>query len=282
MQKHTAFASHSSPYAATRLCTFAYSPIATFPTMSLRIGLLGYGKMGRAIDALAARQDVQIVWRIGRAERPQLDGALLRQADVVIEFSRPEAAWENVGACLEQGVPVVSGTTGWLDQLPQARQLCQEKNGALLWASNFSIGVNLFFALNRYLAVLMQSRPEYGAAVTEIHHIHKLDAPSGTALTLVHDLMAEVERITEYTLQPPLFTLALPPSTLPITAIREGEVPGTHLIRWSSEVDDITIEHRAHSRTGFAAGALLAARWLADKRGVFSMADVLGLGSAGH
>lgn len=246
------------------------------PTPLTRIGLLGYGKMGRAIDSIAAQHGAHIVWRIGRADRATLTPALLREAEVVIEFSRPEAAIGNVLYCLEQGVPVVSGTTGWLEQLPQAERRCAELGGALLWASNFSVGVNLFFALNRYLAQLMDGRPEYAPSATEIHHIHKLDAPSGTALSLVQDVLAQVGRLTDYRLiSHPEQTL--PPHTLPISAIREGEVPGTHLMRWASEVDDICIEHRAHSRMGFAAGALLAARWLAGRRGVFRMADVLGL-----
>jgi len=166
-----------------------------------RIGLLGYGKMGRAIDSLAAEHGVEIAWRIGHHNRSDLTDNLLRQADVVIEFSRPEAAFDNVKFCLENGTPVVSGTTGWLEHLPQAEKLCRDTGGAMLWASNFSVGVNLFFALNRYLSQLMDARPEYAPSATEIHHIHKLDAPSGTALTLVNELIAQVERIAGYELQ---------------------------------------------------------------------------------
>ena len=252
----------------------------------IKIGLLGYGKMGRAIESIAADHLTEIVWRIGRDNRSDLSPALLQQADVVIEFSRPEAAFGNVQFCLENGLPVVSGTTGWSDQLPEAEQLCLEKGSAMLWASNFSVGVNLFFALNRYLAQLMNERAEYNPSATEIHHIHKLDAPSGTALTLVNELIAQVERITGYTMKSPdnqqPTTNNQQPTTdnqqlIPITAIREGEVPGTHLMRWFSPVDEITIEHRAHSRMGFASGAVLAAKWLVGKRGVFSMRDVLNL-----
>ena len=239
----------------------------------MKIGLLGYGKMGQAIEQIALAQGMAIAWRITRDNRDSLDETLLRQADVVIEFSRPEAAYDNIMQCLQAGVPVVCGTTGWNEQLSKARAYCLEHKGALLWASNFSVGVNLFFALNRYLAQLMQERPEYRPALTEIHHIHKLDAPSGTALTLVNELITNHPRTGGWVLSP-----APPgPDKLPVTAIREGEVPGTHMVQWSSEVDEITIEHRAHSRVGFASGAVLAAQWLYGKTGYFGMSDVLGL-----
>ena len=241
----------------------------------LKTGLLGYGKMGRAIESLASENGIEIVWKIDRDNRAEITSEFLRQADVVIEFTRPEAAFDNVMLCLDAGVPVVSGTTGWLDRLPEAQAFCREQQGALLWASNFSVGVNLFFALNARLAEMMQERPEYAPALTEIHHIHKLDAPSGTAVTLLNDLLARTERFSDWELVP----ASLPPDTIPVTAIREGEVPGTHIVRWTSPVDEIVIEHRAHSRTGFAIGAILAAKWLAGKNGVFSMTDVLGLGN---
>ena len=252
---------------------------STFNHPPTRIGLLGYGKMGRVIDSIATEHDVEIAWRIDHSNRADLSPTLLRQADVVIEFSRPEAAFDNVKFCLENGIPVVSGTTGWLEYLPEAEKLCLATGGAMLWASNFSVGVNLFFALNRYLAGLMDDRPEYTPSATEIHHIHKLDAPSGTALTLVNELIAQVERISGYELNPSDNQQLTTDNRqlIPITAIREGEAPGTHIIRWGSAVDEISIEHRAHSRTGFASGAVLAAKWLVGKRGVFSMRDVLGI-----
>lgn len=240
----------------------------------MKIGLLGYGKMGRAIEQIALDKGHQIAWRISRSNQQELTPELLRQADVAIEFTRPDAAFEHVMFCLKNGVPVVSGTTGWLDKMPEARDYCVQNKGALLWASNFSVGVNLFFALNRYLARLMEERPEYRASATEIHHIHKLDAPSGTALTLVQDMIAGVGRLEGWALS----GQADDPATVPIHAIREGEVPGTHRIRWSGPVDEITIEHRAHSRAGFAAGAVLAAEWLLGKTGMFGMKDVLGIG----
>jgi len=237
----------------------------------MKIGLFGYGKMGRAIETIAQEQGHEIVWRIGRDNRDDAAPALLRQADVAIEFSRPDAAYANVMACLEAGVPVVSGTTGWPEELADAEAWCTRHKGALIWASNFSVGVNLFFALNRYLAQLLDARPEYRPSLTEIHHIYKLDAPSGTARTLAQDLLALSQRLHDWRLSP----APAGATDLPITSVREGEVPGTHTVRWNSPVDEITIEHQAHSRTGFAAGAVLAAQWLIGKTGVYRMEDVL-------
>ncbi len=239
----------------------------------LKIGLFGYGKMGRAIENIAQEQGHTIAWRITINNRAEVTPALLQQADVAIEFSQPEAAFENVLSCLQAGVPVVSGTTGWAEHLPDAQQFCRDKNGAFLWASNFSVGVNLFFAVNRYLARLLDERPEYSPAITETHHIHKLDAPSGTALTMVNDLILMMSRTSGWALSP----IAPNPGEVAVTAIREGEVPGTHSIVWTGPSDEIRLEHRAHSRTGFAAGAVLAAQWLVGKQGVFSMNDVLGI-----
>lgn len=237
----------------------------------MKIGLFGYGKMGQAIETIAQHSGIEIAWRIRRNDTPS--PKLLRSADVAIEFSMPEAALDNVMLCLRAGLPVVSGTTGWSDQLPEARRFCLEQGGAMIWASNFSVGVNLFFALNRRLAELMAQRPEYAASLTETHHIHKLDAPSGTALSLVNDLIALSKRYEGWSLEP----TPAAEHEVPITAIRTGEVPGTHLLRWKSAVDEISIEHKAHSRQGFAAGAVLAAQWLVGKQGVFGMDEVLGL-----
>ena len=175
--------------------------------------------------------------------------------------------------CLKAGVPVVCGTTGWLGRLDNAKIWCREHDGAFLWASNFSVGVNLLFAVNRYLTRLMDQRPEYEPAITEIHHIHKLDAPSGTAISLANELVNELDRKNGWKLYP----APTAEDELQITSVREGEAPGTHVVRWSSPIDDLTLEHRAHNRTGFAAGAVLAAEWLKDKKGVYSMQDVLGL-----
>lgn len=233
--------------------------------------------MGKAIEQIAATQPVEIVWRIRRENLDQRTPDFLRTADVVIEFSRPEAAFDNVMACLDAGVPVVSGTTGWTDRLRDAEESCRSLNGAMIWASNFSIGVNLFFALNRYLARLMTPHPEYRAELTEIHHIHKLDAPSGTAVSLARDIISQSEQYDGYQLVDSHNTGKAPTRALPIHAVREGEVPGTHQICWNSPIDDIRIEHRAHSRAGFAWGALSAAMWLTGKKGVYTMSDVLGI-----
>jgi len=243
----------------------------------LKIGLLGYGKMGKAIEQLAENQGIEIVWRISRDNLHERNTDYLRAADVVIEFSRPEAAFENVMACLEAGVPVISGTTGWMDDLPAAQSYCEKNGGALIWASNFSIGVNLFFALNRYLAALMNSRQEYLPSLVETHHIQKLDAPSGTAITLANDLIEAAPRFTDHHLLDGKNDSPLPEGTIPITALRIAEVPGTHQISWKSTIDEISIEHRADSRKGFALGAIAAAKWIAGKQGIFTMNDVLNI-----
>ena len=237
----------------------------------LKIGLFGYGKMGRAIESLAPEHGVEIAWRITQVNRTEVTPELLRQADVVIEFTRPEAAFENVMLCLEASIPVVSGTTGWLEKLPEAQDFCQKNGGALLWASNFSVGVNLFFALNSYLSKLMNERVEYVPSVTEIHHIHKLDAPSGTAITLAEGLIKHLAAKTEWANQSEVAE-----NQISIVSLREGEVPGTHIIHYNSEVDSIEIKHTAHNRQGFALGAVVAAEWLAPRQGVFGMDDLLG------
>lgn len=239
----------------------------------MKIGLFGYGKMGRAIEALALAKGHQIAWRISQENSGDAVPELLRQADVAIEFTRPEAAFKHIKICLEAGVPVVSGTTGWNDRFPEIAAFCEEKNGAFLWASNFSVGVNLFFAVNRFLTRYMDSRPEYSPSIKEIHHIHKLDAPSGTALTLANDIIAGLSRKTHWELNPGESEI----EAIPVVSERTGEVPGVHIIRWESPIDELVLEHRAHSRAGFASGALLAAEWLMGKSGVFGMNDVLGL-----
>jgi 4-hydroxy-tetrahydrodipicolinate reductase len=238
--------------------------------MSIKAGLLGYGKMGQAIDQLAEQFQVEIVWRISSTTRGELSPERLREADVVIEFTRPEAGFEHVKACLEAGVPVVSGTTGWQAKLPEAEALCRQKEGAFLWASNFSVGVNLFFAVNEYLSMWMQRREEYQPHITEIHHIHKLDAPSGTAVSIAEGILQAGERFKGWALDQ-----NIDPTFIPIQAVREGEVPGTHRVQWTGVVDEITIEHKAYSRAGFAAGALVAANWIVGKKGVFTMRNVL-------
>ncbi len=238
----------------------------------MKIGLLGYGKMGREIERLAGSAGDEVVFRISRNNAHTLTPALLRTADVVIEFSRPETAFGHISLCLESGIPVVAGTTGWPDQLEAAKKLCAACNGALFYAANYSIGVHLFFALNRYLARLMAPWPEYRVGMEEIHHIQKLDAPSGTAIVLANDLIHQlpgkqrwVDHLTDET------------NAVGILSRREGQVPGAHIVRYQSRVDTISISHEAHSREGFASGALAAARWIIGKQGYFGMEDLMGL-----
>ena len=232
----------------------------------MNIALLGYGRMGKTIAKIAEDRGHKIVRRIDKDDSFDLDGV-----DVAIDFSIPEAAVANITQCLNSDVPVVSGTTGWLDNYDKMVQLCSDKNGAFLYASNFSVGVNIFFELNKQLAKMMAKLSNYSVSMEETHHIHKLDAPSGTAITLA-------EGIIENTDHNGWLLEKEEEDKVTIRSIREGEVPGTHSIKYTSDVDDITIEHKAHSRQGFALGAVIAAEWIVDKNGVFSMKDVLSLG----
>ena len=232
----------------------------------MNIALLGYGRMGKTIAKIAEDRGHKIVRRIDKDDSFDLDGV-----DVAIDFSIPEAAVANITQCLNSDVPVVSGTTGWLDNYDKMVQLCSDKNGAFLYASNFSVGVNIFFELNKQLAKMMAKLSNYNVSMEETHHIHKLDAPSGTAITLA-------EGIIENTDHNGWLLEKEEEDKVTIRSIREGEVPGTHSIKYTSDVDDITIEHKAHSRQGFALGAVIAAEWIVDKNGVFSMKDVLSLG----
>lgn len=233
----------------------------------MKIALVGYGKMGQIIDEIAQSRGHQVVARLN--ESPTLDN--LNQSDMVIEFSSPESAFENIKFCLENQIPVVCGTTGWLDKKEEIEQICFKHHSAFLYASNFSLGVNLFFALNEKLAELMKPFQEnYSCQLEEIHHIHKLDAPSGTAISLAQGIITNSD----------FETWKLDETNgrqLGIKAIREGEVPGTHSVSYRSEVDEIEIKHQAFNRNGFALGAVIAAEWIQDKKGVFSMKDVLGL-----
>ncbi len=232
----------------------------------MKIGLFGYGKMGKMIDRLAAGRGHQVVARIDGPSDP----VPFDQMDVAIDFSQPEAAAQNISRCLRNGVPVISGTTGWLAEFDQVTELCRAEGGAFLYASNFSLGVNLFFELNRYLARLMSGVPGYSVHMTEIHHTGKKDAPSGTAITLAEGIIAQ----SDYS----AWNLGgEAPGSVPIESQRTGEVPGTHHIAYDSQVDRIEIRHIAHNREGFAQGALMAAEWIVGKTGVFGMKDVLNL-----
>ncbi|MCW5898230.1 MAG: 4-hydroxy-tetrahydrodipicolinate reductase [Flavobacteriales bacterium] len=241
----------------------------------MRIALYGYGKMGRAIEAAAAARGHEVVLRVDSANA----GTAPTDAEVAIEFSAPEQAVANMRLCLAHGVPVVVGTTGWYDQLNAVRALVQEHRGTLLWASNFSIGVNLFFRVNRQLAALMERQPTYAVHIDEVHHTHKKDAPSGTAITLARDIDLRVKRCDGWALvhgtghrersDAPM------PSPIPINSERTGEVPGKHSVTWAGPDDRITITHEAFGRTGFATGAVHAAEWLQGRQGLFTMDDVL-------
>jgi 4-hydroxy-tetrahydrodipicolinate reductase len=242
----------------------------------MKIALLGYGKMGKVIERLATERGHEVIIRAGAGSINQLTASELAKADVAIEFSAPHAAVANMQRCFEAGVPVVTGTTGWLAQLAEVEAVCHAASGSLFYSSNFSLGVNLFFRLNNYLASLMQPHTGYRAEVEEIHHIHKLDAPSGTAITLVNGLQQHFTRQPEtkaYMHHGPDKTAA---AELPVVSIRTDEVPGTHTIRYTSAVDRISITHEAFSREGFALGAVVAAEWLPGRKGIFGMDELLG------
>ncbi|AZI40927.1 4-hydroxy-tetrahydrodipicolinate reductase [Epilithonimonas vandammei] len=232
----------------------------------MKIALVGYGKMGKIIDEISLSRGHEVVARL--KETPNRES--LKDADVVIEFSNPEAAFENIKVCLENKIPVICGTTGWLDKKPEIERIAAEQNSAFLYGSNFSLGVNLFFAINEKLAKLMNNVDEYQCQLEEIHHIHKKDAPSGTAISIAEGII-ENSKYEAWKLD------ETKGKELGIFAIREDEVPGTHSVFYRSEVDEIEIKHTAFNRNGFALGAVIAAEWIVGKQGVFSMKDVLGL-----
>lgn len=238
----------------------------------MNIALFGYGKMGKTIEELALAAGDEIVLRIDIDNRHQITKEQLKAAHVAIEFSRPESAFENIVFCLEAGVPVVAGTTGWLDKMDVVKALCAKHDGAFLYASNFSLGVNIFFALNKHLAHIMKQFPDYHPDLLEIHHTQKLDAPSGTAITLAEGVMAAYPQYKGWVND----LESNDASNLFIESQRITDVPGTHEVNYRSDEDHISIKHIAHNRLGFAKGALLAARWLQDKKGFFGMSDVLG------
>ncbi|MEY4432001.1 MAG: hypothetical protein RLZZ44_131 [Bacteroidota bacterium] len=230
----------------------------------MKIALLGYGKMGKVIERIALERGHEIVLK--KDEFNTYDG--LSNADVAIDFSVPMAAVDNISSCFHANVPVVSGTTGWLDRYDEIIALCQEKKGGFISSSNFSLGVNLFFELNEYLAKIMAPYNSYAVDMEEIHHTQKLDAPSGTAISLAKGVI-ENSKYTNWTLH------EATANEIHIEAKRIADVPGTHTVTYNSEIDSIEIKHTAHNREGFALGAVIAAEWLAGKQGVFSMKDVL-------
>ena len=235
----------------------------------MKIALIGYGKMGKTIEQIALQRGHQIVSIIDINNTADFDSEAFRSADVAIEFTTPATALGNYMRCFEANVPVVSGTTGWLSHLDEVKAKCEQEGKTFFYASNFSVGVNIFFALNRYLAKIMNGFPAYDVRMTDVHHIHKLDAPSGTAITLAEGILDNVERKERWTLE-----TAEQPTDLPIHAIREGEVPGIHEIIYESEADTISIKHDAKSRAGFALGAVIAAEFTAGKKGFLGMNDL--------
>ena len=255
----------------------------------MKIALVGYGKMGHIIEQIAVQRGHTIVSAIDIHNTEEFNSDAFRNADAAIEFTTPATAFDNYQKCFAADVPVVSGTTGWTERLPEIKRQCAEEGKTFFYASNFSIGVNIFFAVNKYLAKLMNNFPEYDVSLTEIHHIHKLDAPSGTGITLAEGILNEIERKKEWRLnekrdiQPLQAEVGTKQSEtvnhedLVIYALREGEVPGIHEVRYESDVDSIKIKHDAKSRAGFALGAVLAAEFTAVKKGFLGMNDLLDL-----
>ncbi len=237
----------------------------------LKIALLGYGKMGKAIEEIALSRGHEIVMRISHENIDKLNTDSITKANVAIEFSSPENAKNNILCCLNAHVPVLSGTTGWLEDLPVVNENCIELDGTFLYASNFSVGVNLFFELNKKLATLMNNYPEYEMKIEEIHHTQKKDAPSGTAITLADQIISQSNIKKSW-----INDESEAPNQLTIISKRIDDVPGTHSVKYSSAIDDIEIIHTAHNRKGFAFGAVLAAEFIANKKGIFTMKDVLG------
>lgn len=237
----------------------------------MKIALIGYGKMGHTIEQIALQRGHTIVCKIDLNEQGSFDSPEFDNADVAIEFTTPASAYDNYLKCFAHHKPVVSGTTGWTDRLDDIKKRCANDGQTFFYASNFSLGVNIFFELNRKLAQLMNPFPDYDVTLTETHHIHKLDAPSGTAISLAEGAIANLDRKQSWTLAP-----EQRPDALQITAIREGEVPGIHTVRYNSENDYIEITHSAYSRRGFAFGAVLAAEFTAQHKGFLGMKDMLG------
>ena len=238
----------------------------------MNIALIGYGKMGKAIETIALEKGHQIVLKIDINNAADFNKENISKADVAIEFTGPHSAFDNVMKCLELGIPVVCGSTGWLDKWDEAKSYCNKQQGSLLYASNYSIGVNLFFEINKYVAQLMSNHPDYDVIMEEIHHTQKKDAPSGTAITLAEQVLSFIKQKKQWINEP-----AINATDLEIVSKRIDPAPGTHTIKYTSSVDDIEIIHTAHNRIGFAGGAVLAAAYLQHKKGIYRMKDVLGL-----
>jgi len=242
----------------------------------MKIALIGYGKMGQIIERFAIERGHEIVLKIGTANLDEFTSSNLRKADVAIDFSKPDSAIKNIHTCFDANVPVVVGTTGWYGQLQEIKDECMSRNNTLLYGSNFSIGVNLFFHINEVLAKMMNNYPAYDVQVEEIHHTQKLDSPSGTAMTIAEEIIENIDRKKEWIneLDSDPNVEVIKPEQLLIASQRIENIPGTHTVIYSSEVDEIEIRHTAHNRAGFALGAIVAAEWLQDKQGFYNIADI--------
>ena len=238
----------------------------------MKIAIIGYGKMGKAIEEIAISKGHEIVLKIDLSNTSDFTKENVQKANVAIEFTGPDTAFENISSCFEWGVPVISGSTGWLANFEKAKKLCEEKKGCLIYASNFSIGVNLFFEINKQVAALMEPYENYDVSMTETHHTEKKDAPSGTAISLAEQILAKIGRKNKWVNE-----ASNEASDLIIRSERIDPAPGTHTVTYASPIDSIEITHTAHTRKGFAGGAVLAAEFANQKMGIFTMKDVLGL-----
>jgi 4-hydroxy-tetrahydrodipicolinate reductase len=237
----------------------------------MKIAIVGYGRMGREIEKIALERGHAIGWRISSGSVDKVDD--VKNVDVAIEFTRPDAAFNNIKSLLLNGIPVISGTTGWNRQFHELKTIVEQANSTFLPSSNFSIGVNIFFEINKKLATIMNQFDDYDVSVDEIHHVKKLDAPSGTAVTIAEQIIENINRKYNWKLTEDNNTGSH--HDLAVTSIRKGDVPGTHKVKYSSSIDDIEIIHQAHNRIGFAKGAVLAAEWIREKKGFLTMADFL-------
>jgi len=236
----------------------------------MKIAILGYGRMGKTIEKIALERNHEIVYKTSE----KINTEELKKAEVAIDFSIPDAAFENITTCFKNNIPVICGTTGWLKRYEEAAKICNEEKSAFIYASNFSLGVNVFFQLNKNLAQLMRKFEDYKVSVEEIHHTKKLDKPSGTAMTLTEQILENSDYKNWQLVEG---EEKIPSAEIPVIAKREEDVKGTHSIKYASAIDDIEIKHTAHSREGFGLGAVIAAEWLQNKKGVYTMKDVLGL-----
>lgn len=242
---------------------------------SLKIALLGYGKMGKEIEQMAIESGHRIFLIIDDKNDWEQKGHELAKADVAIDFSMPKTVVQNIEKCFDSNVPIVVGTTGWYTDFERISRRCQAENQSLFYASNFSLGVNIFAAINKKLAIIMNRFPDYDINVSETHHTQKLDAPSGTAISLASDILEQIDRKTHWELKED--KQIIPSDVIPIQSFRIENIPGTHIVTYNSAIDEIKISHEAKSRKGFAKGALLAAEWIYNKKGVFNMTDLLAL-----